>query len=219
MAADHAQYLAGLEREGQGGQIPLSEDSDDNGIAQHPAHLKDVDMKFSEHEIRVCTTTDSVTVINGLRNKPVEKSRLRIPLCRLRCYPKVRPVLEADVQKLENEFVRGYREGDRVMYVSLFDVDDKALRLDYGIVRTWNNHWVDANNIFESNLAQDPELRQFSGKMFYVYEGNHRLTAWMRHIEDFHSNNPAWHITVDCIVLDGRGRNAVLLNAMADINW
>lgn len=196
-----------------------SADSDNEIIAKHPRHLRHKDPKFSEHEMRVCTHTDSVVVINSLRNKPVEKSRLRIPLCRLRRYHKVCPILEADVKKLENEFTRGYREGDRVLYVSLYDDGDKDLLVDDKIVTSWNSHWVDANDCFESDLAQDPQLHQFKGKMFYVYEGNHRITAWMRHIADHHNDHPTWHISVECIILDGRGRNGPLLNAMEDINW
>ena len=34
----------------------------------------------------------------------------------------MRPILEIDVQLLENEFVNGYREGDRVLYVSPYDI-------------------------------------------------------------------------------------------------
>lgn len=112
------------------GPSSTSDKDDHDGIAKHPAHLKDLDLKFSEHEIRLCTTTNSVVVINGLRNKPVEKSQLCIPLCRLVSYPKVRPVLEADVQKLQNKFVRGYKEGDRMMYVSLYNKNAKELLVD-----------------------------------------------------------------------------------------
>lgn len=218
--AVNARGLATPEREQQmEGPSSLSEDSDDNETAKHPSHLKDKDMKFSEHEIRVCTTTDSVRAIKGILNKPEEKCRFRIPLCRLKSYPKVRPVLEADVQKLQNEFTRGYREGDRVMYVSLFDEDSRDLLVSPEIVSTWDEHWVNANTRFEDDLCGDVDLHQFQGKMFYVYEGNHRLTAWMREIAEFHQDDPSWHMRVDCIVLDARGKNGVLVNAMADVNW
>ena len=65
----------------------------------------------------------------------------------------------------------------------------------------------------------DLDLARFSGKMFYVWEGNHRVTAWWRHVNNFHRNDKAWHISVHCIVLDPRNKTAVLLDAMNDINW
>ena len=43
-------------------------------------------------------------------------------ICWLRFLPLVRPMNKVDVQRLENEFVIGYRDGDRVLYVSMLDV-------------------------------------------------------------------------------------------------
>jgi hypothetical protein len=53
--------------------------------------------------------------------KPIGKSCLSIPLCRLRALPPVRFISEVEVQRLECEFVIGYREGDQVLYVSAFN--------------------------------------------------------------------------------------------------
>jgi hypothetical protein len=50
-------------------------------------------------------------------------------------------------------------------------------------------------------------------------EGNHRLTAWWRHINNHHANEKSWHISVDCIIVDPRGYTGVFFNAMSDINW
>ncbi|HYP43009.1 MAG TPA: hypothetical protein VEQ18_03215 [Candidatus Nitrosocosmicus sp.] len=40
--------------------------------------------------------------------------------------PKVCPVSEVEIQKLEKEFVHGYRKGDRVLYVSVYDYKGKS---------------------------------------------------------------------------------------------
>jgi hypothetical protein len=48
-------------------------------------------------------------------------------LCPLIPLPIVRPILEIDVQLLENEFVNGYKEGDRVLYVSPYDKDGNTM--------------------------------------------------------------------------------------------
>jgi hypothetical protein len=55
--------------------------------------------------------------------------------------------------------------------------------------------------------------------MFFVWEGNHRLTAWWRHINNHHADEKSWHISVDCIIVDPRGYTGLFLNAMSDINW
>jgi hypothetical protein len=68
-------------------------------------------------------------------------------------------------------------------------------------------------------LQNDPDLAHLAGKMFFVWEGNHRLTAWSRHINKHHALDKDWHISVDCIVVDPRNYTAVFLNAMNDVNW
>src|ERR1700738_486479 len=189
------------------------------GIVDMPPHLQEKDPMWSANEMRLLQKSDYNSVISSLRTKPIKKSRFLIPLCRLKTYPKVRPIVDSDVEMLANEFVKGYREGDRVLYVSPFDITDKdlAVRVDDAI---WSNPlWMAANDEFEEYLSSDTDLHQFRNKYFYVYEGNHRVTAWMGYIHKYHSNNPDWYISVDCIVLDARGECSRLLNAMNDINW
>ena len=70
--------------------------------------------------------------------KPFSKSRFLIPLCWLIPLHVVRPILEIDVQLLENEFVNGYREGDRVLYVSPYDKDGNTI--DIRDAYTWGEH-------------------------------------------------------------------------------
>lgn len=55
-----------------------------------------------------------------------------------RTWPKVRLIVDSDVEMLANEFVKGYREGDRVLYAFHFDISDKelAVREDDAI---WSN--------------------------------------------------------------------------------
>ena len=161
---------------------------------------------------------DSVAVINCLRMTPISKSHLLIPLCRMRIFPLVRPVIEGDVQRLENKFVNGYREGDRMLYVSPYNNFDRFLDISNAIKDSWRNLWKVSNEGFEERLAQDKDLPPPSGKMFFMYKGNHRLTAWMRHINKYHGSDTDWYVSVDCILLDAHGQNGVLLNAMYDIN-
>ena len=169
--------------------------------------------------IRRSQKEDSNAVIQRVRMRPIAKSRFSIPLCRLRCLPLVRPISEVDVSRLENEFVMGYRDGDRAMYVSIHNNLDEVLQVSDDIRASWNSYWKEANDEFDSMLEKDSDLSHLVGKMFFVWEGNHRLTAWFRHINKHHSMDKDWHISVDCIVVDPRNCTAVFLNAMNDINW
>ena len=82
----------------------------------------------SEIMLRKRQKRDSNSVVNHLRIEPEAKSQFSNPLCRLRTLLLVRPINEVDVQRLENEFVTGNRDGDRVLYVAIYN--DKAETLD-----------------------------------------------------------------------------------------
>ena len=181
--------------------------------------VADTDHVVSELELRKSQKEDSNGVIQRLRIKPTSKSRFSIPLCRLRVLPLVRPISEVEVQRLECEFVMGYREGDRVMYVSIFNDIPVDLPVSSAIIASWSPLWQEASAEFDVKLKEDPDLAHLCGKMFFVWEGNHRLTAWWRHINNNHADDKSWHVSVDCIVVDPRGCTGVFLNAMNDINW
>ena len=77
-------------------------------------------------------------VINRLRIPPLSKSRLSILLCRLEPLPLVRPTLDFDVQLLENEFLNGYRGGDRVLYVFILNNRGEGLCVTEDKVNYWD---------------------------------------------------------------------------------
>ena len=140
--------------------------------------VADTDHVVSELELRKSQKEDSNGVIQRLRIKPNGKSRLSILLCRLRALPLVRPISEVDVQQLECDFVMGYRKGDRVLYVSTFNDILVDLRVSPEIMAARSPLWQEANAKFYVKLMNDLELAHLAGKMFFVWEGNHRLTAW-----------------------------------------
>ena len=121
---------------------------------------------------------DSINVIDQLHMKPEEKSHLKIPLCQLRALPLVHPINDVDVQHLENEFVNGYQDGDCVLYVTLYNNHKDSLDVSNDIMASWDDHWKAASNRFDAHLLADPDLAHMVGKMFYIWEGNHRLTTW-----------------------------------------
>lgn len=58
----------------------------------------------------------------------------------------------------------------------------------------------------------------FKGKMFRVWEGNHRVTSWRHHNDQYHDIEIDWHFSVDYICLDPIGGIGILLDAMNNIN-
>lgn len=115
---------------------------------------------------------------------------------------------------LVNEFVKGYCKGDRILYVSSFNIKDKDLAVCEDNAIWFNPLWKAANDEFKEYLLSDPTLHQFRNKYFYVYEGNLRVTAWMGYIKKYYSKNHDRYISIDCILLDAHGECSMLLNAM-----
>ena len=161
---------------------------------------------------------DSNAIINRLEIKLVEKSRLSIPLRRMIPLLQVRPINELDVERLENEFVTGYRDGDRSIYVSIFNNQSQTVDVTNHLSSSWSALWKDASKSFVAFLAKDGDLAHMVGKMFFVWEGNHKLTAWWRHVNNFHGSVKAWHIAPHCIICDPRGEVGIFLNVMNDVN-
>jgi hypothetical protein len=64
----------------------------------------------------------------------------------------------------------------------------------------------------------DDKFGVFNGKMFCVWEGNHMVSYWMRHINHFHPKYSNWHNMVPCISSDPSNYVGVLLIIMHDIN-
>ncbi len=128
--------------------------------------VADTDHVVSELELRKSQKEDSNGVIQRLRIKPTSKSRFSIPLCRLRVLPLVRPISEVEVQRLECEFVMGYREGDRVMYVSIFNDIPVDLPVSSAIIASWSPLWQEASAEFDVKMKEDPDLAHLCGKIF-----------------------------------------------------
>ena len=103
--------------------------------------------------------------------KPIAKFGFSIPLCQLRCLPLVRPINEVDVNRLENEFIMGYHDGDRSLYVSPLNNCDKDLDVSDDIQASWSPFWQEANARFDAILEKDSDLASLKGKMFYVWGG------------------------------------------------
>jgi hypothetical protein len=132
----------------------------------------DVGVRAMEYRIRHNLKKDSFSVVEGMRIQPVEKSSMRIPLCRLIHMPLVRPTLRSDVTKLMAAFQFGYRAGSATLYVSTTNESGENRFISTKDRREWGELWGAENDKFESLLRADKDLMSLSGCMFFVYDGN-----------------------------------------------
>jgi hypothetical protein len=192
----------------------------DLGDRTQGGRLSERDVHSQLNSILLSETPNTQSRIERLRFQPRHKSRLLIPLCRMVCLPVVRPFLKNDVMKLASHFIKnGYMEGNGVFYVASEDNDGKTKDVTPEIKSSWSHHWVRVNDEFESMLATDPILNVFCGKMFHVWDGNHRVQAWMPIINQDHSNDLGWHYSVDSIILEVKGDVPTMLTALHEVNW
>ena len=79
-------------------------------------------------------------------------SRFSIHIYCLEPLPLVRPILEIDIQLLENEFVSWYREGDRVLYVPVMNNLRVSSMVTEEMLKTWSPLWQEIIDNFEKKL-------------------------------------------------------------------
>jgi hypothetical protein len=161
---------------------------------------------------------DSNSVIENLQFQHVLKSRFFIPLCRLLSMPLVRPTFMSDVLKLEQGFIYGYRSGSAVFYILVVNNLMETKDVTSEMTNSWNIYWKNASAKFDEFLKEDDVLCKFMGKMFWVWDGNHRLQAWRFVVDKHHVGEATWHISVDSILLNPSSDIALLLTAMHDLN-
>ena len=78
--------------------------------------------------------------------------------------------------------------------VSVFNNLDETLDMTSEQQVKWSPLWRHVNDEFETKLEDDDDLSILQGKMFFVWDGNHRTTAWMHHITKCHPLEIEWHI-------------------------
>ena len=146
-------------------------------------------------------------------------SELDIPLCRMVSMPSVRTPLDVDIQRLRAEFTEGYRRGNAAFIVSLSSVDLVEMEVTDDIRAEWTEMWQAEDDAFEERLQSNPELQSFSKKMFFVWDGNHRLRAWYPLINEMHPDDWTFHVPVRCTLVKVTRENKLkLLSAMRDVN-
>jgi hypothetical protein len=75
------------------------------------------------------------------------------------------------------------------------------------------------NAEFEHLLQSNDDLQVFSSKMFMVWDGNHRLQAWLPIINEDEGHDQSWHFFVESIILVVSGDIASLVALLHNVNW
>lgn len=113
---------------------------------------------------------------------PINAKLPRVPLCRLIHNPTVRPVQDR-VDQLVEEFAReGYFPARPAFYCSLDGKKMPIREVTDEDRSSWDDLWIEVNNEFERDIA-GTEWSFLSNKLLYVWDGNHRLRAWMGEIK------------------------------------
>ena len=132
--------------------------------------------------------------------------------------PLVRPTLESDIKRLEAEFAHGYRHGASMFYVTLCNERGEEKSVTDKVKKNWDPLWIEANNIFESQLKANKYLQHLQGCMFFICDGNYRFKAWIGYIDRVYKMDKSWYISVDYICFAIWGKIGALLNTMHDVN-
>ena len=182
--------------------------------------LSDGELKLKLHDLAIKESVPTASRLEKLKWQPKQKGRLFIPLCRMMPLPVVRPSLKNDVSQLATHFMSdGYMEGNGFFYVALQDNHGHTNDVTPTVLSKWSPEWKEVNEEFEKKLQADEDLKIFSNKMFMVWDGNHRLQAWMPIIEQFHAHDINWHFCVEGVILDPREDVPSVIAALHEVNW
>lgn len=149
--------------------------------------------------------------------KPTSKCCFSVPLCHLLPLHVVRHVWDVDVQWQENELVDGYHEGDMVRYVSLWIMQRKWRRSPKLPRNFGMNIGKSSIMFFELFLSTHNDLCGFKGKMFWMWEGNHRVSAWHRDIDHL-LHNEVGDTSLPFIIYNSLGFVGIMLDSMHDVD-
>ena len=114
---------------------------------------------------------------------------MNIPLVRMLSLQVVLLALAIDIEKIKADFIHGYKPSAAVFYVSTTNFMNTERLVTADERAAWRPHWSQRDWEF---LLGDPELRSLSNKYFFVWDGNHRLIAWMEFIAQSYPHDIHW---------------------------
>jgi hypothetical protein len=131
--------------------------------------------------------------------------------------PIMRLALKIDVFKMEQAFQMGYKQGEKMFFVSPTNWQGEEISISF-VEALWGLLWKEKNDKFEEFLQGDVNLRLLFGKMFHIWDGNHKLQMWFPYIEIVHPLEANWHIYVDSFALDSKIGLVKLLTTMIKLD-
>jgi hypothetical protein len=90
------------------------------------------------------------------------------------------------VLKMKQTFHMGYKEGEKVLHISPTNWEAKKVLVNE-YMGSWNEMWR-RRNFF----ILIPTCRFLQQDVFLVYDGNHKLHAWMSYINKVHLDEELW---------------------------
>jgi hypothetical protein len=137
----------------------------------------------------------------------IEEGIMEIPLCHIISMQLVRLALMNDIFELQGDFYFGYHPIAIVFNFFLEGIDGCIVDVTLQRINNWDDHWKTVNDKFEEFLQSKPFLHHIVGKMFHVWDGDHRLQAWFPYINEVHAKNKSKHVWVTSWVLDANMEN------------
>ena len=131
-----------------------------------------------------------------------QAGELDILLCQMVPMTPVRSPLCSNVEKLKVEFVMGYWPGSACFYMSLKSFSLVKKHVQPADRQSWSEKWQVEDCKFEALLSTQQEFAAFSNKFFFVWDGNHRHSAWCEVISELHPNEDSFHVPVKAVVIE-----------------
>ena len=72
----------------------------------------------------------------------------------------------------------GYKRGGPVFYVATQNLSLEEAFVTNATKKGWSKLWQKTEKEFKSVLNSSRELKKFLNRMFYIWDGNHKLLAW-----------------------------------------
>ena len=86
------------------------------------------------------------------------------------------PTFTQNIKKLKVEFTHGYRPRASVFYVSTTNEIGEERFVKNMDTSNWGPLWTSVNHEFEAKLVLDPHLKSLYDCMFFICDGNHRIS-------------------------------------------
>lgn len=111
--------------------------------------------------------------------------------------------LRDDVSGLKSSFGKeGYVAEKGAFIISIWNYAREEILVSEKYVQEWDAIWKEVNDEFERDVGSNPRLAALSNRMFFVWDGNHRLCAWQSAIKERFSRTREKHQRILCTVID-----------------